>query len=377
MSRYMIKRMVVCFILSGLFAFSSVGAECRLGFSAFVPDEELFGIFDELMLQQRIFLLNEDMSIATSVKTENGSYVIRDLSDPTVIYAIADSSYACLDRMSYEEILNSEQRIVRYTIDGKEKWSAKIFRKAARYESNNEIIIGLDGINTPYTIAVPDFYDESTIHISKGGEHYKEIKQCYEKWVGYEGRNSAIWKWPTDFTAVSAYDKVAVTIDDSWHAYTYLYVYDMETCTVSKIGEWYDIYGPICWYDETHILATTLINSEITLALININTAEVQPFVMANGENLSMENTPCISMVLSNDRAKLAFWTSREEHFDGVDDLTLNLLDLVSGERKTLIFPEYGDGSFEPYGQTYSREIGDTRVFIPIYDYVPSIFFME
>lgn len=377
MSLRMFKRMIICFILSGLFVFSSVGAESKLGFSAFVPDEELFGIFDELMLEQEIFLLNEDMAIVTSVKTENGSYIIRDLRNPTVIYAITDSSYACLDRMSYEEILNSEQRIIQYTIDENEKWFAKIFRKDARYESNNEIIIGLDSLNTPYTIAVPDFYNESTIHISKGGESYKDIKRCYKKWVGYEGRNSAIWKWPTAFTAVSVYDKVMVAIDDSWHAYTYLYVYDMNTCTISKIGDHFDIYGPICWYNENQILTSITIDDEVALALININTAEVRPFVMPNGAKFSMENPPCISMALSDDRTKLAFWMSREEHFDGADDLTLNLLDLVSGERKTLIFPEYGDWSFEPYGQTYSREIGDTRVFIPIYDYVPSIFFME
>lgn len=373
------RQMILAVFLSlSIFLFTTyASSESKVGFSAYVSDDELTGLSEDLFIQQRIFLLNEDMSIATSAKTVNGSFVIRDLRDSGIVYAITEPAYACLDRMSYEEILNSKQRIIQYTIDENEKWYAKIFRKDARYESNNEIIIGLDGLDTPYTIAVPDFYNESTIHISKGGESYKDIKRCYKKWVGYEGRNSAIWKWPTAFTAVSVYDKVMVAIDDSWHAYTYLYVYDMNTCTVSKIGEHFDIYGPICWYDENQILTSTTIDDEVALALININTAEVQPFIMPNGEKLSMENTPCISMVLSDDRAKLAFWTSREEHFDGVDDLTLNLIDLVSGEREMLTFPECSDWSFEPYGRTYSREIGDTRVFIPIYDYVPSIFFME
>lgn len=366
------------YVLMSIFLFTAyASSESKIGFSAFILDDELTEISKELCLQQRIFLLNEDLSFETSVKTQNGSFVIRDLKEPEVIYSISNPSYTCLDNISYEDRLNTESRIIRYTIDENGQWSAKTFRENARYVGNNEVIIALDGIDTPYTLSVPDFFDKSTIYISKGADYYKEIKRCYETGVCYEGRNSAVWQWPTAFTAVSVHDKIAVAIDDSWHGYTYLYIYDMETCTVSKIGEHFDICGSMCWYDEDNILACRKYGDELLLSLININTAEMIPFTLTNGHQMPLENAPYICMALSDDHSMLAYWTEKVERVFGENSLTLNLLNLVSGEREMLTFPECSDWSFEPYGRTYSQEIGDTRVFIPIYDYVPSIFFME
>lgn len=374
-----IQRMfTIILILNAVLFTITAGAEKKIGFSAFVLDDELTEISEELCLQQRIFLLNEDLSYETSVKTQNGSFVIRDLKDPEVIYSVSNPSYTCLSSVSYEYYyLNTEHRIVRYTIDENGKWSAKTFREDARYVDNSEVIIALDGIDTPYTLSVPDFYDEPTIYISKGADYYKEIKRCYEERVCYEGRNAAAWKWPTAFTAVSTYDKIAVAIADSWHIYTYLYIYDMETCTVSKVGEHFDILGPICWYDEENILACVDHDGGSLLSLININTSEIIPFTLADGYPLSMEDVPYICMVLSDDRSMLAYWTDIGGRADGDDNLALNILDLTSGERKILFFPVYSGWSVKPYGRTYSREIGDTQIFVPVNDYVPLIFFME
>lgn len=368
-------RIAACFVLIAFSCLSGAFAESKLGFSAFVVDEEMIGVSEELWLQQRIFLLDDDLSIVSDVKTENGSFVVQDLSDPSVVYSVSDASYACMDGVSYDEKLNSEDRVYQYVLNEYGSFSVKPFRINSELLWSNEIILAFDGIEHPYVLAVPDWPDDFTYYIARISD--SGFDRCFEKGICHEGWDSAAWKWPTEFTAVSDSGKVAVTVSDSWGSHSHLYLYDLENGVVTQIGDQFNIAGPILWYDEDHILTCLFTKEESVFSLIDVRSAEAVPLRTQNGEKLLLDYTPDMAMALNSNRTKLAFWSNRFEPHEGVDDLTLNLVDLNTGDIRTLLFTCYSDSFLSSYGKIYVLEAKGKQVFVPYSDYIPSVFFME
>ena len=131
------------------------------------------------------------------------------------------------------------------------------------------------------------------------------------------------------------------------------------------------------WYDEDHILTCLFTKEESVFSLIDVRSAEAVSLRTQNGDKLLLDYTPDMAMALNSNRTKLAFWSNRYEWHEGVDDLTLNLVDLNTGDIRTLLFTCYSDSFLSSYGKIYVLEAKGKQVFVPYSDYIPSVFFME
>lgn len=387
------KSFILAYTLLFLLCTYTVAEESQstLGISAYIVDEELAGIMENTSLQQALCILDSDnMQVNECIKVYNGSYVLKDLSDASSVFAISPSAEGIVEYYSSADFVYPSRTIIKYSKDSSDTWTAKQILEPSidilfSYSDQLEFYIGMYGDDVAYKLMNVNPFDYDNFTIKKETRN-KDI-QCFsdEYWsfdIFYG------WKWPSEVVSVSPEGKVAVIYYSEWSWNTSINFYDTNNDAFVEVVVDTNLIGPMCWLNEKEILIWRNERDKpyCELMVLNVETKTFEPYCSENGngikadknpvetQNTTLSEIPKMSMAINQDHTEIAFWTG---DVYGRLPTKLNHVDLITGKWTTAVFDNDSEWTDKFLADTHVYANGEHEIFLPYSNYCPTIFFLN
>lgn len=387
------KSFILAYTLLFLLCTYTVAEESQstLGISAYIVDGELSNIMENTPLQQVLCILDsETMQVKKCIKVNNGSYILKDLSDDSVIYAVSAPSHGIVKYYSSADFVYPVHAIVKYSMDSIDTWTAKEILEPGcdgtiLNSDNLEVYIGMYGEDIAYKLTDVDPFASQNFYIKKEMRG-KQSQSFYDEYWSFDIFYG--WKWPSEVVSVSPEGKVAVIYYSEWSWNTSINFYDTNNDAFVEVVVDTNLIGPMCWLNEKEILIWRNERDKpyCELMVLNVETKTFEPYCSENGngikadknpvetQNTTLSEIPKMSMAINQDHTEIAFWTG---DVYGRLPTKLNHVDLITGKWTTAVFDNDSEWTDKFLVDTHVYANGEHEIFLPYSNYCPTIFFLN
>lgn len=349
-----------------------------LGLSAYIEDESMSAIIGEPYYQQAICLLDLDTGKIVDVfEIPNGSLVVGDLSDSSIIHSISAPGYSAYHLGYIHDYTSNNHDILSLTFQGIQKWNGKHQEIRIGDSTRDYMILAIDSTGVFYALQpnsylstdkLPVFFKRD-INIKKTAKQYS-TSFSYDPFTG--------WYWPSDSMVISKSGKALLCFQMSMDEDAYWWFIDTQTDLSLEYALSNLLQGPFCWVSEDKALAWTVENDSVRiLSVFDPYTGEFSKLDI-NGENIIISDSyPSIDMAINEDETEIAVWLQPFMSTCPTTDYILLRINLETAEMTSLSFTKVQNTMHGENSSVYQYTDGEKTIYIQNNKTCPSLFYVR
>lgn len=351
---------------------------CYLGLSAYIADERMSAIMGETYFQQAICLLDwETGKIVDIFEIPNGSLVVGDLSDPSIVHAINAPGYSAYHLGYVHDWTNNDHNIISLTFRDIQKWEGEYHTIHITDTVRDYMILGVKNSEIFYALQPNSYLSTDKLPLFFKREIGKTAKQ-YSTSFAYDPFSG--WEWPTNAMAISREGKALLAFRMSMDKDIYWWLIDTETDLSLEYALSNDLHGPFCWMNENEVLAWTVDYDEFgpvrILSVLDPYTGDHSQMEI-NGKNIVISGgCPEPDMAINEDGTEISIWIQPLFSDSLTGEIILSRIDLETAKMTMLSFTEANIDACGDFGDTYQYTDGENTIYIQNSRTCPSLFYV-
>lgn len=350
-----------------------------LGLSAYIEDESMSEIMGETYYQQAICLLDlENGKIADVLEIPNGSLVVGDLSDSSIVHSISSPGYSSYHLGYIHDYTSSNHDILSFTFQDIQKWKGKQREIRIDDTARDYMILGIDSAGAFYALQPNSYLSTDKLPIFFMRDAEKTVKQystnfAYDPFTG--------WDWPSGSTVVSKNGKTLIYFQMSMDENSYWWLIDTQTDFALEYALSNQLQGPLCWMGDDKALAWITEYDSLDpvriLCVFDPYTGDSSKLNI-NGVNIEIsDGYPEIAMAINDDETEIAVWLQPFTSTSQTNEYTLLRFHLETAEMTALTFTNVQSKAHDETGSIYQYTDGEKTIYIQNKKSCPSLFYVK
>lgn len=386
MNRNKKQTLIITFLMLLEMLFCCHAAECGseryqksyLGLSAYIEDESMSEIMGETYYQQAICLLDlENGKIADVLEISNGSLVVGDLSDSSIVHSISSPGYSSYHLGYIHDYTSSNHDILSFTFQDIQKWKGKQRGIRINDTARDYMILGIDSAGAFYALQPNSYLSTDKLPIFFMRDAEKTVKQystnfAYDPFTG--------WDWPSGAMAISKSGKALLSFQMSMDENAYWWLIDPQTDFTLEYAFSNQLQGPFCWVSDDKLLVWMVEYDSLDpvriLCVFDPYTGDISKYDI-NGKNIVISDRyPATDMAINEDGTEIAVWLQPFTSTSQTNEYTLLRIHLETAEMTALSFAKVQDAAYDETGFTYQYTDGEKTIYIQNRKTCPSLFYV-
>lgn len=350
-----------------------------LGLSAYIEDESMSEIMGESYYQQAICLLDlETGKIADIFKIPNGSLVVGDLSDTSIIHSVSAPGYSSYHLGYIQDYTNSNHEILSLTFQNIQKWNGKHQEIRIDDSTRDYMILAMDSTGVFYALQPNSYLSTDKLpiffmrNIEKTAKQYS-ISFTYDPFTG--------WNWPCESMAISKSGKALACFQMSMDENAYWWFIDTQTDSSLEYALSNQLQGPFCWISEDKVLAWMVEYDSFDpiriLCIFDPYTGEYSKLDINNKNIVISESYPSTDMAINEEETEIAVWLQPFTSTSSTTDYILLRINLETAEMTALSFTKVQNTDHGKLSFVSQYTDGEKTIYIQSKKTCPSLFYVN